>query len=175
MSRSLKLTRPSSRRLILDSEARIVYPAAARVRPLASRSCRSCAPSRMRSAVGLPPGLADATSLPPPRWRQHLRYARLGPSSPVLFLELARAFGLASARDEDHNTLWDPTAPAALSPHDLCEGSQQTRETQHNRLGQDLRRHARGQMIYNDVGKYDPRCATDADPTHPVLVVQIDG
>ena len=30
-------------------------------------------------------------------------------------------------------------------------------------------------MIYNDVGKYDPRCATDAHPTHPVLVVQIDG
>src|SRR5439155_9148925 len=72
MSRSLKLTRPSSRRLILDSEARMVYPAAARVRPFASRRCRSCAPRRMRRAVGLLPGLAVATSLPPLSCGQYL-------------------------------------------------------------------------------------------------------
>src|SRR4051812_35101043 len=47
-SRVLKLTRPSSIRLILDSEARIEYPAASRVIPRASRSRLSCDPSSMR-------------------------------------------------------------------------------------------------------------------------------
>src|SRR4051794_40805044 len=54
MSRSLKLTRPSSRRLILDSEARIRYPAASRVSPRASRKRRNCAPTKIRRTVGPP-------------------------------------------------------------------------------------------------------------------------
>src|SRR6266545_5554667 len=57
-SRALKLTRPSSIRLILEPEARIASPAASRVMPFASRSCRSCAPTSMRSTVGPLPGSA---------------------------------------------------------------------------------------------------------------------
>jgi hypothetical protein len=64
-SRSLNPTRPSSIRLILDSDARISHPAASRVTPLASRSLRSCEPSRIRSTVGPPaPGSGPVVTLP---------------------------------------------------------------------------------------------------------------
>ena len=52
MSRSLKLTRPSSIRLIFDSEDRISHPAASRLTPRASRNFRSWVPRRRRSTVG---------------------------------------------------------------------------------------------------------------------------
>src|SRR5262249_39909419 len=54
MSRSLKLTRPSSIRLILDSDERIRHPASSRLIPRASRNWRRWAPSIMRKAVGPP-------------------------------------------------------------------------------------------------------------------------
>ncbi len=65
-SRVLKLTRPSSIRLIFDSEARIEYPAASRVMPRASRSRRSCEPSSIRRTTD--PGSPALTfaSLPNP-------------------------------------------------------------------------------------------------------------
>src|SRR5262249_41904796 len=54
MSRSLKLTRPSSIRLILDPDGRIRHPASSRLIPRASRNWRRWAPSIMRKAVGPP-------------------------------------------------------------------------------------------------------------------------
>jgi hypothetical protein len=44
--------RPSSIRLIFDSEPRIALAASVADMPRDSRSCRNCAPSRMRSTVG---------------------------------------------------------------------------------------------------------------------------
>src|SRR4051794_20044182 len=51
-SRSLHPTRPSSIRLILDSEARISHAACARVMPASSRNRRSWVPRIIRRAVG---------------------------------------------------------------------------------------------------------------------------
>src|ERR1035441_5359943 len=51
MSRSLKLTRPCSMRLILERDARMAYPARSGAMPAASRKRRSCAPSIMRRTV----------------------------------------------------------------------------------------------------------------------------
>lgn len=61
MSLDLKLTRPNSIRLILDSDARIEYPAASRVMPRDSRSRLSCEPSSMRRTTD-PPGSTAVTS-----------------------------------------------------------------------------------------------------------------
>src|SRR5918911_897737 len=53
-SLSLNATRPSSSRLIFDSEARIVNPASAREIPFSSRRRRRWAPTSMRRTVTLP-------------------------------------------------------------------------------------------------------------------------
>src|SRR5262252_10509825 len=81
MSRSLKLTRPSSIRLILDPEARMVYPASSRVTPLASRNLRSWEPRRIRSTVGPLPGCAVIT--PAPSDRSGNRCAKAASGLPV--------------------------------------------------------------------------------------------
>lgn len=52
MSSCLKLTCPSSRRLILAWDPRIAFPAASREIPAARRRRRNCAPNRIRSTVG---------------------------------------------------------------------------------------------------------------------------
>src|SRR5215472_9084798 len=62
-SRGLKLTRPCSRRLILDREARISYPARSGVIPASSRRRRSWVPRSMRSTVGPPRASAVRASV----------------------------------------------------------------------------------------------------------------